>query len=151
MPNYSIAVFLLNPETVRGMIGVYEPDGPAGTKQPKREFFKTFDKSLKKDDLVIVPTGTRWGMTVFKILEVDVEPDLDTQEKIEWIIGKVDDTAYKQILAQEDVAIKAMQSAERNKRRRDLAAAMMANTPELKNLTIGTASPPAQPEHDPQF
>ncbi len=78
--NYTTAVFLIN-DKARALRGTYE----AGEHAP-RALFKTFDPAIKKDDLVIVPTGTRHNMTVVKIVEEDVEIEIETDQPV-WIVG----------------------------------------------------------------
>jgi hypothetical protein len=114
--NYSTAVFLINNE-VRAVKGVYQDEGNTA-------IFKTLDKTIKKDDLVVVPTTTRHKMTVFKITETDVDVDMDSQVKIDWIIQKVDEAPYKVLLEQENDAIQKIKSAEIRKKRTELREAL---------------------------
>lgn len=145
MPNYSVSVFLINND-VRGVLGTYEPDTPSKTE--RRVFLKTLDPSIKKDDLVIVSAATRWGYTVFKITDVDVEPNFDSHDDVGWIVGKVDTRRHQEILAQEAEAIAVMQRAERRKKREEMRKTLMADTEELKTLAITS---PIQPVSPPPF
>lgn len=104
--NYSTAVFLIN-DRVRAVQGTYE----AGDTAPKT-MFKTFDRALKVGDFALVPTNTRHNMTVVKITDVDVEFDIETHQQVSWIIGRIDLASYEQMQAQEQEAIKTIQSAE---------------------------------------
>ena len=60
--NYSTAIFLISDE-VRAINVTYERDGDA-----KRTLFKTFSKTIKIDDYVVVETNTRHHMTVCKVV-----------------------------------------------------------------------------------
>jgi hypothetical protein len=128
--NYSTAVFLLNNQ-VRAVLGIYKPDPLNTVNAPleKRVMFKTLDKDIKKDDLVLVPSTTRHGITTFKITDVDVDVDLESNTKVDWIIGVVDRTDYDQVLAQEASAINAIKSAQTTKKRKELRDTLMADVP----------------------
>lgn len=129
--NYSKAVFLIN-NKVRAVRGTYETSGAVAD-------FKTLDPSIAKDDLVVVPTGTRHGFTVFKITEVDIDLDMDSPTKIEWVVCKVDQEAYKTLLSQEETAITKIKSAEMRKKREDLASALFKDSmEEMKALPIAS-------------
>ena len=104
--NYSTAVFLIN-DDVRAIACTYEADEKA-----KREIFKTLDKSIAKDDFVVVPTDTRHKMTVVKVVEVDVDVDLDSSIPMQWIVGAVERHDYERILKMEEQAIETIKSAE---------------------------------------
>lgn len=119
--NYQTAVFLIN-DQVRAISATYESEANA-----KREIFKTFDKTIKVDDMVIVPTDTRHKMTVCKVVEVDVDFDMDTTSTVRWIIGRVDMEGFKKTLEQEAVAIEAIKSAELRKKREDLRKNLLAD------------------------
>jgi hypothetical protein len=108
--NYSTAIFFLDPN-VRAIRVTYEEN------ESKTTLFKTLDDSIKKDDYVTVPTGTRHGMTVCKVKEADIEVDPDYSGQVDWIVGKVDKDRYDSILKQEDVAIQKLKSAEIRKKR----------------------------------
>jgi hypothetical protein len=127
--NYSTAIFLINPK-VRAIQAVYEPD----TEQRKspRATFKTFDPAVSVGDYILVPTETRHKMTVNKVVEVDVEPDLESAATIHWIIGTVDRAAYEEVLGQEARAIELMKAAEKTHAREELRKKMMAHVDETK-------------------
>lgn len=119
--NNSTAVFLIN-DKVRAVYGTYEAGDNAG-----KTLFKTFDQALRVGDFATVPTNTRHNMTVVKITDVDVDFDIDTGAKIEWVIGKIDLLSYEQTLSQEGVAITMIQSAEKRKKREELRKAIFAD------------------------
>lgn len=129
--NYTTAIFLIN-TNARAMLCNYEPDAP-----DKKVMFKTLDQSLAVDDLVVVPTKTRHGMTVSKIIAADVDIDFDSMIPVDWIICKVEMTDHVLIVRREDDAIKVIRSAEQMKKRADLAANLLAaSNAALKALPI---------------
>lgn len=140
--NYSTAVFLIN-KNIRAVHATYEADDNA-----KREVFKTLDQTIAVGDFVIVPTDTRHKMTVCKIVDTDVDVDFDSSTPIKWLVGKVDQAAYAQVLAQEAEAITAIKSAEIRQKREDLAAKLLKDNAGLKALPIAGASsdPKALPD-----
>lgn len=119
--NYSTSVFLIN-KHVRAIVALYEDQPHA-----KPTMFKTLDTSIAKDDLVVVPTETRHGMTVVKVTEVDADVDFDSTVPMKWVIQKVERKTYDDTLAQEAVAIETIKSAVIAEKRKSLAAAMMAD------------------------
>ena len=127
--NNSTIVFLIN-DDVRAVKGIYEDGGSA-------EIFKTFDQSIDVDDLAVVESGTRHEMTVVKIVETDVELDFDTTKTIKWVVQRIDQDAHNEVLAQEQAAISAVQSAERKRKRDELRASMFAqHEDQLKTLSL---------------
>lgn len=141
--NYSTIVFLIN-KNVRAILATYEAD----EKSP-REMFKTLDPELAVGDLIIVPTITRHGMTVCKVVEVDVEVDFDATVQVKWVVGKVEKTAYEQTISQEGVAIQTIKSAEARKKREELRASILADSVEdIKALPISVMNgdAPGQPK-----
>lgn len=130
--NYSKAIFLIN-DDVRAIRGKY------GTIKESNEsdVFKTFDCDIAVDDLVVVQTNTRYGMTVVKITEVDVDVDFDSPTDMKWIVQKVDKEPFDNLLAQETLAIDAVKSAEKRKRRNDMRANLFADQQDkLKALAL---------------
>jgi hypothetical protein len=133
--NYTTAIFLLNPN-VRAVVCNYEPDSP-----DKKVMFKTLDPNIKVGDFVIVPTKTRHGMTVSKVVEVDVDVDFDSQVLMDWLVERIDRATHTATVAQEADAIAVIKSAERTRKRNELAAALHADSNgALKALTITGAS-----------
>lgn len=128
MSNLSIAVFLVNP-AVRGMMVAYEPEStpPTATEISKRTLFKTFDKALKVDDLVIIPTNTRQKFTVARIAAADIEVDLEHHGEVRWIAGPVDVAAYQAVLDAEQKMLDQIKAAEATHRRKELAEKLMAH------------------------
>ena len=123
--NYSTAVFLVN-NHVRAVRCAYELDKD-GKPTGNFEVFKTFDTAIKVSDLVVVPTGTRVKMTVVKVVETDVEVDLESTTPMEWIVGRIDSDEYQATLAKETTAINTIKAAEVRKKREELAKTLLAN------------------------
>ena len=69
--NYSTAIFLIN-NHARALKVTYE-DGA------NPEIVKTLDQTIKLDDYVVVETDTRHKMTVVKVVETDVDFDLEEE------------------------------------------------------------------------
>lgn len=133
--NYSTAVFLINND-VRAVMCTYE----TGETAP-RTMFKTFDPDLSEGDFVIVPTNTRHGMTVCKVVETDVDVDFDSAAQVEWIIGTIELANHEKIVAQENQAIEAVKSAEKRKRRDELREAIFKDQEEtMKSLALTSLS-----------
>ena len=118
--NYSTALFLFN-DKLRAISTVYEP-----TQETKRATFKTLDPNIKIGDFVAVPTGTRYKMSIVKVVDVDVDVDFDSPIHMDWIIGVVDRAPYEATLTNEGRAIAKMKSAEAHKKREELKKAMFA-------------------------
>lgn len=135
--NYSKAIFLIN-QNARSVMVVYDEVNVPGN---KKMMFKTLDASIKKDDLVVVPTTTRHNMTVCKVIDTDVDVDYDSPEEILWIVQKVDQESYKGTLAQEQVAIQIIRTSETKKKRADLAKVFLANNEELASLPLADIKP----------
>lgn len=139
--NYSTAIFLIN-DKARAVHGTYEVDTQT-TKAP-RELFKTLDQSIKVGDLALVQSGTRHGVTVVKITDLDVEFDIETTTKIGWVICKVDMSTFQDMANAEQDAIRVIQQAEKNRKRAELKKTLMADVEgELSGMTIAAIG------HDP--
>lgn len=138
--NYTTAVFLIN-KNVRAVLCNYEPDAP-----DKKVMFKTLDPTIREGDLVIVPTKTRHGMTVSKVVETDVDVDFDNAAPVAWIVAKIDQSGYEATIAQEGDAIAVIKSAEKTKKRNELAAALLVDSKDaLKALPITVMNGDVQP------
>lgn len=115
--NKSTLVFLIN-DDVRAIRGEYEPSGTP-------EVFKTFDPTIRKDDLIVVESGTRHNMTVVKVVDVDVDVDLDSTHQMKWAVARIDEAAHRDTLEQEQAAILAVQSAEKKRKRAELRKSLI--------------------------
>lgn len=138
--NYSTAILVMNTDA-RCVKVIYEPD-TEHTKQT-REMFKTFDKTLKVDDFVVVPTGTRFNLTVCKIVAVDVDDWMDTNKELGWVVGRVDMADANKVKAWEATAIEGLKDAEKRKRRREMQQSMTEamSEKEKEGLALMLASP----------
>lgn len=132
--NYSTAIFLIN-KAVRAVKVSYDQDTTGGSKPVGNlQLFKTFDTALAPGDFVIVPTDTRWNMTVCRVEEVDVEVDLESTARVGWLIGRVDRGDYDAVVAEEETAISAIKSAEKRRKQEELIASLVADNPDLARL-----------------
>jgi hypothetical protein len=133
--NYSTAVFVLN-DNVRAIKVIYEPNEsyPTAKPSPTEYVFKTLDHTIEKDDLVVIPTSTRFGFTIGKVTETNVAVDTDSPTQLKWIAGVFDPAGHTDTLAMEANMIAKMQDIEKNKKRRELRAAMTADAEEAKIL-----------------
>ena len=120
-------IFVLNDDT-RGMLLRYTP--LEEDRNAKCSVAKTLDTSIEKGDLVIVASDTRYGFTVSKVEEADYEVDIEAHENVQWIVGKVDLTAHEDLIAQEEVGIAQVKSAEKARKKRELRDAIFANQEE---------------------
>jgi hypothetical protein len=129
--NLSTAIFLVN-KTVRSVKVSYEPDA----KGNPGVLFKTLDLSLKVGDKVVVPTTTRWGMTVCKVEEIDFRVNFDSPQEYLWVIGRVDEPAYDSIKEQEEQVLERVAKAEENRKRAELAKALQLDSIDLQDIDI---------------
>jgi FKBP-type peptidyl-prolyl cis-trans isomerase 2 len=118
--NYSTALFLFN-EKLRCVAVAYEP-----TKESSKTLFKTLDPMIEVGDFVVIPTDSRYNMTVAKVIEVDVDVDFESPIQMQWIIGIVDRKSYEETLTNEGRAIAKMKSAEAHRKREELKKSMFA-------------------------
>ena len=123
--NQSTAIFLINDE-VRALLGTYEAEDNA-----KRELFKTLDPTITVGDFAIVPTETRHKMTVVKIVETDVELDLDSPVMVRWVIERIDSSAHDADAAKEQEALSLIKKAQYHKKKLELRAALLGHQQEV--------------------
>ena len=124
-------IFLIN-DDIRAIKAVYEDGG-------KTEIFKTFDPDIRVDDCVVVTSATRHEMTVVKVVEVDVDVNLESTTPIKWCVQRIDVDSFKDIRRQEEVAITKVQSAQRRKKREEMREALLADQrEEILALEIST-------------
>lgn len=137
--NYSTAIFLINKD-VRAIAVTYEKidmdkdttkmkfNAPylSGLKLPAgATIFKTMDQEIKIDDYVIIPTNTRHGMTVCKVVAVDVDIDFDNNHDCSWIVGTVDTAPFEKIRQEEEKAIILIKAGEVKKKQAKLRTDML--------------------------
>ena len=130
--NYSTAIFLINSD-VRAVSVSYEQDAEGKGIKPF-VLFKTFDPEVSVGDYVAIPTGTRHGMTVARVEEIDVEVDVDLGGDMKWLVDRVDTSQRDAIEAQEAAAITTIKSAEKKARQDELRAKLIADNPSLNVL-----------------
>lgn len=151
--NYSMALFLIN-NRARAIVCSYRPKEEAKKRSSGELNFsthKTLDPTIKVGDLVVVPTGTRHGMTVVKVEEVDIEVDFESDENVRWIVCRVDPRTYDQHSANEAQAISHMKQLERRKRRAQLRDDLMDGyQDEIKALPIANfnGDEPSTPQNE---
>lgn len=131
----SRAVFLIS-DDIRCVMASYEVDHHG--KPTSENEFKTLDPDIKIGDFVVVETDTRWKMTVCRVEKIDVDPDLDSNEPMRWVVDTVDRRAFNQASKQESDAMTAINQAERRKRRKELREAMALNDEAIKSLPLYT-------------
>ncbi len=119
--NLTAAVFLVN-ESVRALKVEYDPDNKHNNDTSR--LYKTFDTSIGKGDLVIVPTTTRHGYTVAKVVEIDFQVDFQTTEQYRWVVDKVDLARFNEVIETEKKIVQRVGKAEENKMRAELKASM---------------------------
>ena len=136
--NFSKAILLFN-KNIRAISTIYDLEPEPGHQKPlaKRTIYKTLDPDIQKDDLVIIPTDTRYKMSVVKVVETDVEiDDYESPGEIKWIIGVVDRTSFDKSVAMEQRGVELMRSAEKRRKREELQTAILKDNPDFANLQI---------------
>ncbi|QDP64882.1 MAG: hypothetical protein Unbinned5081contig1001_39 [Prokaryotic dsDNA virus sp.] len=128
----STIVLLIN-DDARVIRGQYEDGG-------KITNFKTLDQGIKVDDMIVVESSTRHGMTVVKVVETDIDINFDTETDVRWVVQKIDTKNFATVLDQEKEAIATVQSAERRRKKEALRKSVFAeaedriNTLQLANM-----------------
>ena len=117
--NPSAIVLLIN-DSARAVMAIYEQGGSPA-------LFKTMDQTIGVDDLVVVQTNTRHGMTIAKVTEVDVDIDFDSVSDIKWIVQRVDAKGFATVLEQEKDAVAAVNAADRRRKKEQLRASLFAD------------------------
>lgn len=141
--NLTAAVFLVN-ESVRALRVEYDPDNKYNNDTSR--LYKTFDTTVSKGDLVVVPTNTRHGYTVAKVVDIDFQVDFQTTEQYRWVVDKVDLTRFKEVLETEKKIVHRVGKAEENKMRAELKASMGLGEIQFTDLDLMGLKPlPAPP------
>ena len=115
----------------------------------KPTVFKTVDKSIRKGDLVVVPTDPthRVGYTTVRVTAVDVDIDPEGSSEVKWVAGKIDEDAFKNTLRMEEDAISLIRAAEMRKKREELSKKLLdhhaAEIMESPMAKLGHAEPEA--------
>lgn len=132
--NESTAIFLVN-KAVRALLCTYEKDTEKTT--APRTMFKTLDPSIKKDDILNVPSSTRHGVTTVRVVTTDVDVNLDDPTHVDWIMSKVDRHAYEVCLSREGDMLKLVREAEEHHKREELKAKIFKHSEaQIRELSI---------------
>lgn len=116
----SMKVFLLDDAPICVKVN-YDPDKTHGQTD---YHFKTWEKDIKVDDFVVIPTNTRHGYTVGKVTEVDVEPDLEANYEMKWVVSIINVPAYIAMAEKEKEFISIANRAEREAKKKQLREQM---------------------------
>jgi len=128
-------VFLLE-ETLRCVKAAYEIGD-----RPRLVEYKTFNTSIEVGMYLVVPTQSRHEMAVVKVHEVDIEPDLSSDTRMDWVVDTIDRDAYAGTLASEKSFINAARSAERRRMRETLKKDVLADLDANVKVLGGPAAP----------
>jgi hypothetical protein len=144
------ASVMLVEDSIRPCMVEYDPENyknNSGT-----TFFKCLDPNIKVDDLVIVTTNTRHGMTVAKVKKIgvaDVPVNFEGADMWGWVVGPVPHEQHKRILDTERQIVGRVQEAHTNKLKTELKDAMGLSKVSFKDLNLNEAAalpaPPVQP------
>lgn len=144
--NPSAAVMLVE-DSIRPCMVEYDPDNYKNNSDNR--YFKCLDASIKVDDLVIVTTNTRHGMTVARVKKIgvaDVPVNFEGQDFWGWIVGPVPSDQHKRILDTEKAIVGRVQEATTNKLKTELKAAMGLAAVSFSDLDLTKAAElPAPP------
>ena len=132
--NYSTSIFLIN-DDVRALYVIFAPDGSNDGNKQQRYMVKTFDRSVEAGDYVVVPSTMGHKLAIAKVTEVDVEVDFDSTTILPWVIQRVELNNFNEMVAQEEVAIKAIRDAHFLQRKKSLAATLSEAT-NLRRLPL---------------
>lgn len=138
-------VFLIN-DQVRLIKVTYDKEESQPLNAVKRDYmFKTLDQSIAVDDFVVVETGTRHGLTVCKVTEVDLDVDFNDGVSLKWAFHRVDSALIEDTRAKEAEAISAAKRAELKRQRAQLREGIFAEHSEMiAGLSIATKTLPAE-------
>lgn len=144
--NPSLYSFLAEP-SCRAVRVEYDPDHKLNNNYNVCRLYKTLDPTISVDNLVIVPTETRHGFTVCKVVEVDLQVNYNGNDEYRWVLGKVDKAAYDALIDQDKAVKLKIGKIEENKIKRELMEAMGLAGSDLTQLsysavpTAATAQP----------
>jgi len=133
--NLTTAIFLVNRD-VRG-IAVKFGHNMDTTQDIRTAYtYKSLDQTIKKDDLVIVPSGTGHKFTIARVSDVDVDIDYESSIQYKWIAGKFDPQPYEDLLKKEEKVIEVVRKAEFGRKRKELAAALKESVEGITTLEL---------------
>ena len=113
----SYNIFLVN-ENARVIEGAYEEG------REEKTLFKTLNTSIEKGDLILVQTATRYHLSVVKVTDVDIEPDL-SGPPIRWAYQTIDTSMIEHLKQEEEDLNKMLLSQKRKKAREELRKEML--------------------------
>jgi hypothetical protein len=143
MLNIKTAIFVVNPST-RALKVRYSENS-----SDKDAFVKTVNADIKVDDLVVIPTDTRFGFTVAKVIEVDVLINMNGTAEMRWVDQVVDKARYDHLVEQERIIIQKVQQADVRREQRQLAEQLKADgltAADFTGIDLVTAPALAAPE-----
>lgn len=158
MTNKSLNVFLYNKDA-RAVDVCYDIETPV-TDQ-KAYTVKTVIPDLKEGELVMIPTSSRDGFTVVKVIELDTEEKLDFDSNrisYVWIAGRFDRSYYDELIAAEKASESIVRKADHHRRVKELADNLPQEVKEklassgnllynpMKAIGNGDPVPPPAPE-----
>ncbi len=166
MLNYSTAIFLDEDSGVRAIAVTYDkidldkdtskmkwtaPYLSGGSLPKDCRLHKTCETSIKVGDFVVVPSKTRHGFTVCKVVAVDCEVDHEAEGDCHWIApvgnGGVNVEEFEHLRQQEDIIITAIKKGEAKKKRKKMAKSfkkgMDGDLPKM--IAFGAKTEPASP------
>jgi len=133
--NNSKQIFLVS-DKVRQIAVAYQPSGRKD-QAPEVTYFKTMNPDIAVDDLVVIPTDTRWNHTVVKVIKVDIPiDDFDGGSHLKWILDKVDTSAAEATIEKEKQMLEQIQVAERQRRQRELKEKLLESAPDVAAITF---------------
>lgn len=144
MTNHSRVVFVVN-DDVRCVLCSYEGDWKQDNGKivppPRDQWteYKTFNQNLKVGDFVVVPTNTRHGMTVVRVEEINVTPDVKSSKTMNWVIDVVDRAGYEDVLEVEKGMIDQIKVIDRERERREIRKTILGDNEEhAKKISFAT-------------
>lgn len=120
LKNPTTAAFIVH-ENLRAVTLQYDPDD-AGVSMGK-----TFDADIKSGDLVTVTAGTRHGVTIAKVVDVDVDVDPTTTREFRWVGQVIDNDVIADLEETEKNMLDAIKASARKKQQRELRASFLAD------------------------
>ena len=149
--NFHTAIFLVNTKC-RALRLAYEWCDENGKDMKgtavNTDIFKTLDQTIRVGDLVLGETQSRHKHAVYKVVETDIEPDLEHAHYIPWVAAKVDSSLAASKAAEEEM-LAAIRRRDKEKKRAELAETMLKDYGDVINkLSISNAPAIAKPPAD---